>query len=172
MTKRIVLSVWLTIVWCFLWEDFSLGVILGGLLLSNVIFVFIQPAEANWIVLRPIPALRYFGFFLFSLVSSSIATAKVVLNPKAAATGRIIEVELGFTLPVLVTVVAHSISLTPGTLSVDARISGDVTKLYVHIMEDGDPSDERASIAKLERLVANAFGPKDVRRAVNERQGA
>ncbi len=57
MTKRIVLSVWLTIVWCFLWEDFSLGVILGGLLLSNVIFVFIQPAEANWIVLRPIPAL-------------------------------------------------------------------------------------------------------------------
>lgn len=162
MARRLVLGTWLIVVWCFLWEDFSLGVILGGFLLSMFILALAPPDNSQWIVIRPLPAIRYLAFFLYSLVKSSLSTAKVVLNPKSDPQGGIIEVTLDFTMPVLVTIVASSISLTPGTLSVDARKSGSNTLLYVHVMTPDNLDDERAGIAHLEKLVTQAFAPKSV----------
>ena len=64
------------------------------------------------------------------------------------------------------TIVADAISLTPGTLTLEARYRdgedpprGSPPVLYIHVLGLADPEDIRADVHRLERLVVSAVTP-------------
>jgi multicomponent Na+:H+ antiporter subunit E len=74
----------------------------------------------------------------------------------------------------VVNLVANSITLTPGTMTVEVSTAGDLDDdgaeddviLYIHGMYTRDPEAVRRDVLHLEELALRAFGtPSDYRRA-------
>jgi multicomponent Na+:H+ antiporter subunit E len=69
----------------------------------------------------------------------------------------------------LVTLVANSITLTPGTATIDVREheDGSPPTLYVHVLHFGDVESIRRDVLRLEQLAVRAFGSAEALRAVD-----
>lgn len=63
--------------------------------------------------------LAYWGWLLKEIVMSSLAVAKVVLNPRLPISARYIELKASSPGPIGQVIFANSITLTPGTLTLD-----------------------------------------------------
>lgn len=95
-------------------------------------------------ILRRIPAgFMLFGWLILDIALSSISVAKVVLGPRALVRPRFVTVALASHSPAEITMVANYITLTPGTLTVDAVYdpSIDAPVLLVHDLTGGDDSE-------------------------------
>ena len=95
-------------------------------------------------LLRRIPAgIMLFGWLMRDIALSSIAVAKVVLGPRALVRPRFATVALASRSPAEITLVANYITLTPGTLTVDAihDASIDAPLLLVHDLTGGETSE-------------------------------
>jgi multisubunit Na+/H+ antiporter MnhE subunit len=94
------------------------------------------------------------------LVTSSVSIAATVLRPRPdRLRAGVVNCPLRSDDPLVATVVADSITLTPGTLTLD--VHAEPPSLDVHVLGLGDPDDVRADVARLERLVLGAITPLD-----------
>ena len=84
-------------------------------------------------------ALRLFVIFLYDLVASSIQVARAVISPRDITRPRLVTVPLRARTDAEIMLVANFISLTPGTLSVDA--DPERRMLLVHDLFAGDSGD-------------------------------
>lgn len=87
------------------------------------------------------PIIRYWGWLLVEIVKASIDVSKLILAPKLALSPRMVRVKATQPTDTGVVIYANSITLTPGTVTVD--IDGD--ELLVHAitqdMADGLAGD-------------------------------
>ena len=81
------------------------------------------------------------------LIRSNLQIAREILTPGWAQSPRILRYEVGGLSEVETTVLANSISLTPGTLAVD--VSDDGRHLYLHCMY---ARDRAAQLREIDRL--------------------
>jgi multicomponent Na+:H+ antiporter subunit E len=146
----------LTAVWVLLWGNLSFANVASGVLVSILVLWLFPMPSPEGIRLRPIAALRYAAVFSWLLVVSTWDTAVEILRRHPAQLQGIVVVPLRTDSEVVATAVANSISLTPGTLSVDVR--RDPMALYVHGLRVEDPDDIRATARRLEDLALAAFG--------------
>jgi multicomponent Na+:H+ antiporter subunit E len=94
-------------------------------------------------------------YFLYDLVASSLQVAWDVVTPRHRSRPGVIAVPLDLRSAGAVTALAHLVSLTPGSLSLD--VSADRSMLFVHAMFIDDPAAERARIKnQLERRIREA----------------
>jgi multicomponent Na+:H+ antiporter subunit E len=98
---------------------------------------------------RPWRVLAFAAFYLWEVVASSMAVAWRVVTPRRRMRSGIIGVPVESRTPFEVTWLANLISLTPGTLTVDA--DPDQNILYVHGLHVPDPDAFRAEIRRLEQ---------------------
>ena len=63
--------------------------------------------------------LAYWGWLIKEIVMSSLAVTKVVLNPRLPISARYIELKASAAGPIGQVIFANSITLTPGTLTLD-----------------------------------------------------
>ncbi len=63
--------------------------------------------------------LAYWGWLIKEIVMSSLAVTKVVLNPRLPISARYIELKASAPGPIGQVIFANSITLTPGTLTLD-----------------------------------------------------
>ncbi len=83
--------------------------------------------------LRTVPyALVYLGLFLYELVTANLEVAYRVLAPSMPIDPDVYEVPLRVETDIAITTIANSISLTPGTLSMD--YDADRNAIYVHTL--------------------------------------
>ena len=75
-----------------------------------------------------VASLLYVGYFLKELVKANLQMAAIVLSPRLPVEPAIVATRVRLTHPVARLLLANSITLTPGTLSVEMK--GDT--LYVH----------------------------------------
>ena len=157
--------VWLTLVWIGLWGSFSAANVLGGLALAAVLLALLplqeEPpqAQVRWTAL-----LRYLGFFAVELVRASLIVVWQVLRPGRELHQAVLAVDALGASDLLLTVVANSISLTPGTLTLE--VDRERSVLYVHVLDVGGPGGvdrARRSIQELERLAILAVGSRECR---------
>ena len=160
---RVVIVVWLFVMWILLWGDLNLANVLSGALLVVALVVVFPPEATNDdpIVLRPLPALSFLAWFSWALIVSNVAVAKEVLAPASRSDIRpaVVACYLRTGSGRLATLVAHAITLTPGTLTIDAR--GRPAVLYVHVLTFESVEATRADVEDLERRVVRAFGTKE-----------
>jgi multicomponent Na+:H+ antiporter subunit E len=164
---------WLTILWVTLWADISFGNIVGGLLVGLGVALVAQPpgrVPPEKPSFRPFHAIVYGLYFLYELVTSTLVVAWEIVTPGFSLRRAIIAVPLHTTEEGLNTLVANSITLTPGTAAVDLREhpDGSPPTLYIHVLHSHDVETVRRDVLRLERRAIKAFGSQRAVEAADE----
>lgn len=140
------LSVLLVIVWLLMANALTWG----GLLLGVVFGVALPIMTAPFWPQRPklrfgAPALAYVGVVLWDIVLANFQVAALILFRRTRdLQPRWLVIPIALDTPEAITVLAGTISLTPGTVSAD--VSADGRFLLVHAL---DVADEAAEIARI-----------------------
>lgn len=141
------LSLVLLIVWLLMNNAFSLGQILLGLILALGIPLLTEPLQTQQMaVKRPLKLIRYIMVLMWDIVVANLAVAKLILGPTKALQPGFIAYPLNLTGDLPITLLASTISLTPGTLS--AEVSKDKEWLYIHAL---DLPNEQALIDEIKQ---------------------
>jgi multicomponent Na+:H+ antiporter subunit E len=172
---------WLASLWVFLWGNISWANVLGGLAVAMgvVLFARLDSASLRPTHFRPWWAFRYFTTLLWQLFVSNLRLAYEILTPGDGTYTGIIAVPIRGGSDAVVNLVANSITLTPGTMTIDVRrhdvgdggpneseLTAGAT-LYVHGMYTQDVESVRHEILELEALAMHAFGThEDYERAL------
>ncbi|MDG6244972.1 MAG: Na+/H+ antiporter subunit E [Methanolobus sp.] len=163
MRQYIAYALTLGIVWCFVNGELSIlnfivGSFLGLLTMVslNRLYSLKKDTSLRNIILR-IPKLATFiTILMLEIIKASVLMAKIILGPRLDIKPGIMAVPIRASKDASITAIANTISLTPGTITID--VSDDMTELYVHFIDISDPEELKASIRdKLERYVLEAF---------------
>jgi multicomponent K+:H+ antiporter subunit E len=135
-----VLTLALLIIWLFLANTISPGHILLGTLLGIIIPWFTNrfwPERPK--IVKPGQLIHFFFFtFLFDIIVANINVVKLILQPDLSQLKPgFIEVPLEIEDPMVTTLLASIISLTPGTVT--AEVSRNQRSLIVHGLDMPDP---------------------------------
>lgn len=170
---------WLTALWLALWGSITVANVLGGLVVGTgvVLFARLDTPPLRRTYFRPLWALRYFLTVVWQLLVSNLRLAWEVLTPGDGTHTAILAVPIRGGSNAVVNLVANSITLTPGTMTLDVKyndaagvaVDYDVSDdgspsttsrvtLYVHSMYAADVEAVRHEILVLEALALRAFG--------------
>ena len=142
----IIFILWLLLTWSLAPQEVIVGIALALLLSIMLHDVFLQSSE------KLVQPARYFWFLLYSpvffyyVVRANLDVAYRVLHPEMPIRPGIVKVRTTLKSDMAKTFLANSITLTPGTLTVD--IIGD--HLYIHWINivTEDPQEETEVIVK------------------------
>ena len=142
------LTILLTVVWCLLVNRPSQGAVTFGLILGIIIPIM---TSAYWPerppITRPWRLFSYFGLVVWDILGANVQVAMIVLfKPNDKMQPHWINIPLDLRTPEAISVLASTITLTPGTLSAD--LSEDGQSLLVHALDAPDPDAVRDDIKK------------------------
>lgn len=159
MSTRLVLVVWLGSVWILLWGEVSFANSIVGLIIGAGITAAFPAGRSARLRISPLRLLRFAGWFVVALTRSSFQVAIGVLRPRLDLAEGIVAVPLRSESPLVAAVVADTITLTPGTLTVETgEDPSGATVLYVHCLVVTEPDRVRATGRRIEDLVVGALG--------------
>lgn len=150
MIRRLIphpfLSIALTLVWLGLVNKVTPGNVLLGAILGWVVPIVTAPYWPNRPTLRrPVVAIRYVLLVLWDIVVANVQVAMmIVFKRNEDFRSHWIVVPLELTSPEAITVLAGTITMTPGTLS--AMLSADARSILVHCLHTDDPEGTVAEI--------------------------
>ena len=158
MRHRVVLSIWLVVVWVALWRDVSAANLVSGILVAAGVIWLFPPARPTALKVRPLALLRFQIAVFLSIVRANIVVAWEVVTPSNRINEGVVAVELESSHPVVITLVSHAIGLAPGTMVIDVDQGGPGTPslLYVHVLHLRKVEDVRREVLDLERLALAA----------------
>ena len=134
----------LALLWLGLTAESTVANALLGLALAVAITRWLPSPAPSWSSLRKLPKLLVFlAFIVKEVVVANLRVAACVLDERRIKPC-VVAVPLSLRDPAAVAILAHLITLTPGTLTLD--VSPDGRTLWVHDILDGDPEHVRRSI--------------------------
>ncbi len=152
------LTLLLTLVWTLLQNNVSAGMVVFGLILGIIIPIL----TAVWWPDRPKgfrvgKMVAYAGIVLWDILIANIQVAWIVLTrPNSKLRPAWIVVPLDLVQPEAITILAGTITLTPGTVSADLSDAGH--SLLVHVLDTDDPDGVRDEIkSRYERRLKEIF---------------
>lgn len=142
------LSLMLLTIWLLLQNTLSAGHLLLGGLLALILPLLTRRfhAPAPVIIQNYGLLIRFAGRVLVDILLASLEVAALILRPHLNLRPAFVEVPLDITGDLAVTLLASTVSLTPGTVSAD--ISADRKTLLVHAL---DVQDSKALITSIKR---------------------
>lgn len=148
----------LLMVWVLMANNVALGGIVLGAIFAVVLPKFTQPFWPDRPRMRFGRALLgYLAIVIVDILVANFQVAWLILfrrNRDLRARWLVVPIDL--TTPEAITVLAGTISLTPGTVSSD--VSADGRHLLVHALDVGDPAEEIARIkARYESRLQQVF---------------
>ena len=139
------LNLVLALAWCLFQQSYTPLDFIIGFAISYGILRFFQGPETRNIYMRKAAVTGWYLLrFLLELLKANIQVAKVVLSPRIRIRPGVIAYRMGVKTDGGITLLANSITLTPGTLSVD--VSPDQRTLYVHALDIRDPRETETEI--------------------------
>jgi len=165
---RVLLVAWLVVIWLALWGSVTFPNVVTGILCGTALVLVFPPApqREDPFSVHPWPALSFVVWFAWALIVSNVSVAREVVVPPSRSRIRtaVVVVPLRTRSGRLATIIANAITLTPGTLTIDAR--GRPTVLFVHVLAFDSVDATRDEVADLERRVVDAFGTAEERAAI------
>jgi multicomponent K+:H+ antiporter subunit E len=152
------LSAMLLVVWVLMANAVTLGGVVLGAIFAVVLPKFTEPFWPDRPRVRVGRALAgYIAIVLFDIVIANFQVARLILfRRNRDLRSRWLTIPIDLTTPEAVTVLAGTISLTPGTVSSD--VSADGRYLLVHALDVADPGAEIARIkARYETRLQRVF---------------
>jgi multicomponent Na+:H+ antiporter subunit E len=151
---------WAVALWVLLWGDLSAANVLSGLAVGVVVLVVAgttrggDPEHRSRVA--PLAALHFAGFFLYKLVEANLVLAWEIVTPRNRINTGVVEVPLRTESNLATMIVANVITLTPGSLVLEAVGSPPV--LYVNVLHLHDLERVRNDLLRIEELSVRAFG--------------
>ena len=150
-------TLWLVALWLALWGTVTPANVLSGVAVALLVQLLPDPYHVGGrITLRPIATLRFVGWLAVKMVEASLVVGREVVTRRDRIATGIVEVPLQGASDTLVTVVANSIGLIPGSITVE--VEHDPPTLYVHALHVHSVEEVRAEIHELEVRAIRAFG--------------
>lgn len=138
------LSALLALLWLLL-NGFSAGHALLAALLALAIPLAVRRVHPPLPrIRRPAAALSYVLLVLHDIVVANLRVARLVLGPVKRLRPRLVEVPLDVREPAVASALAATVTLTPGTVSVDLDLDRGV--LLVHALDAADDASVRDEI--------------------------
>ncbi|MBU4343491.1 MAG: Na+/H+ antiporter subunit E [Candidatus Omnitrophica bacterium] len=163
MSRKIVLFIFGFVAWALLnwipdWQHLLVGVFVSALVvfLTGDFFVkrthlFAHPGRYLWF-------LYYIPIFAWECFKANIDVAYRVIHPDLPIHPGIVKVRTTLTSDTALTFLANSITLTPGTLTVD--VDKENGYLYIHWIEVKDKDINKATkliVEKFEKILKRIF---------------
>jgi multicomponent Na+:H+ antiporter subunit E len=163
------LLIWLTVLWVALWGDVTVGNMLSGLFVAIVVVAVARPTGVTGLertYFRPVSAVIYGVYFLVQMVKSNLIVAWEIITPGSSLNRAIIKVPMHTSSAGVVALVANSITLTPGTVTIEVieepTDDGRTDRtLFIHVLHFLGVEAVRRDVLRLERLAIKAFGSLD-----------
>ncbi len=145
-------AIWLILAW-----SFDIQIVVAGVIASAVVAVlfhevlpkeyriFISPVRIFW-------ALVYLPVFFYYVVKANFDVVYRALHPKMPINPGIVKIKTNLKTDSGITALANSITLTPGTLTVDLARHREENFLYVHWINVKSSDVEQAT-----RIIARRF---------------
>ena len=160
LASRVLPHPWLTalLLVAWLWLNNSLHpghLVLGGVL-ALAIPLFTRRFWPEPIpVRRPVRLARYLALVLYDVVVANLQVAVLVLGPASRWRPAFVRVPLALRTDFAITVLASTVTLTPGTVSVDVEEAPDGSRvLVVHALRC---TDERELVASIQQRYERAL---------------
>ncbi|MDK2755325.1 MAG: Na+/H+ antiporter subunit E [Blastomonas fulva] len=150
------LSVLLVIVWLLMANTLTVGGLLLGIVIGILLPIFTAPFWPGRPDVRYRAGLAYIALVLWDIVVANFGIAAIILfRRNRDLRPAWLSIPLDLHTPEAITVLAGTISLTPGTVSSDVSACGKY--LLVHALDAADPDAEIARIklryeARLKRV--------------------
>ena len=164
MKHRIILFILAYIAWCFLnwapdWQHLTIGIFVAAFVVFITGDLFAQePLKLShphrWFYF----IFWYVPVFLWECFKANIDVAYRVLHPKLPINPGIVKVKTELKTDTGLTFLADSITLTPGTMSVD--VDRDNGFLYIHWINVKEKDVEAATniiVKRFEKILAKVF---------------
>ncbi|MEM9714738.1 MAG: Na+/H+ antiporter subunit E [Actinomycetota bacterium] len=163
--SRLIGPLLVLVVWLALWGEVNVINVVSGVAVGVAVQIaFREGRERHRVHL--VGLAKLVAVFAWRLVTSSANVVVTVLAPTPdRLRSGVVGVELTQSSPLVATIVADAISLTPGTLTLDSRFpapdagAGALPVLYIHVLGLEDPEAIRDDVHGLERLVLSAVTP-------------
>lgn len=152
------LTVLVTLVFVFLMNAVTPGVVVLGLILGLTIPLLTAPFWPGRPRLKaPFTIAEYALLALWDIVVSNVEVAKLILFRRGEnLRTHYVCVPLDLETPEAIAMLAGTVTMTPGTVSAD--LSADGRALLVHCLDTGDPAATVAAIkARYERRLKRIF---------------
>jgi multicomponent Na+:H+ antiporter subunit E len=157
MTSYIGPTLWLTGVWIVLWRSTTPATLITGVVLAVLLTWAIRSGDENLERhrVRPVALVRSLAHMVVALVRANAVMAREVLTRDDHTRPGILEVQLPACSELVMTIIANSITLTPGSVVLDLRM--ETSTLSIHVLHLQDVDAWRAEIEVLHRLVSSAL---------------
>ncbi len=146
------LLIWLGLCWPIDWQHLAVGIFVAGFVSFMTGDLFVKRPYVFKHASRYLWFLLYLPFFIWECLKANIDVAYRVIHPNRPINPGIVKVKTSLKSDTALTFLANSITLTPGTLSVDIDEEGGF--LYIHWINVKDKDVDKAS-----KLIVQRFEP-------------
>ncbi|QTF93602.1 Na+/H+ antiporter subunit E [Halomonas sp. BM-2019] len=139
------LSLVLLVVWLLMVRSLEPGqLILGALLAVSIPLLTQRFWEPLPQVKHPFKLAWFVLVVLYDIVKANIQVSLLILSPKREPHPGFVEYPLSVTEPLTITLLANTITMTPGTVATNIRL--DRSSLLIHVL---DMNDEEALVREI-----------------------
>jgi multicomponent Na+:H+ antiporter subunit E len=151
------------IIWVLLTYSFNIQKLLVGAICSFIVVLLVSDVclQGQWKFIRPIKYLwflYYVPIFVWEVVKANLDVAYRILSPDMPIKPGIVKIKTRLKSDIGLTMLANSITLTPGTMSVD--IDKENGYIYVHWIyvktQDLEETTKKISL-RLENVLIKIF---------------
>jgi multicomponent Na+:H+ antiporter subunit E len=148
--------------WLLAWGEVSVANVASGLVVATVLLVAFPPHRrtGTGAGVSPLGVARLVLYVLGQLVPSNVLVARQILSRRSRIRTGVLAYPLHDPSEEVLSLMAHVIALTPGTMTVEATREPAV--LYVHFLLLEDVDRARRTVGRLERLAVAALGRTEV----------
>lgn len=152
----------LTLTWGALWQDFSPGVLLAGVLFSTLILWFYRLPRVNFADrFNPWHALVFTVRFLWHVVTASISVAWDAITKGPRIVNSVVAVPLRSHDDLIVTLTGHALALVPGSLVIDVDRPSSTLFLHCLNVENAEAVEYfRQQALRTEAAIIRAIGSR------------
>ena len=111
---------------------------------------WLSPVRIFWLV-------AYFFVLVWYIIKANFDVAYRVLHPAMPIRPGIVKVKTSLTTETAITVLANSITLTPGTLTIEARPDGTLYVHWINIKREDSETATKEIISRFEWFIKKIF---------------
>ena len=161
--SRLFVFIFSFLVWIALTSIRDLQEVIAGLIVAALVSIvagkfLITSEKSEHIVKRFFSAIKYLFKFLWEMAKANLHVAYIVIHPNLPIKPGIVKIKTKLTKDSAITVLTNSITLTPGTLTID--VNPETRELYIHWIdvESTDVEKNTKTIGgKFEKLLMEVF---------------
>jgi len=154
--------IWILLAWPFVEGKIDIQVVVAGIIASAIVsvlfhevlpkehHVFISPVRVFWFLL-------YVPVFFYYVIVANFDVVYRALHPQMPIKPGIVKIKTSLTTDSAITALANSITLTPGTLTVDLTDDGYLYVHWINVKSDDVEEATKHIAQKFEWFLARIF---------------